>query len=314
MFRRDLALVFGSRLTWCFAAFSSLLIGHGFVQSLERAGTQRPPLHALDPMLFGLYMALCFCGPLIGARVLSLEKDRHTFHAHLLQVRSIAAVVLSKWIAATCGVWLLGLTVVPLLCLWHGSIGRAGMTDSVAPLLGYAIYSAYVAGIGMFAAAFTPSFRGAALLAMFSIAWNLSSDASTTIPALAFMQSNVIWSPGTYLQPFEQGRIELGALLWLIGATTTLVIWSGIGCRFDLRGWAAWRPFLAVTVVFAAILLLVRQAPGVWDLAQQSDAGTSQIVAPRRGLLLTLSYAGFPAAFLALGLGLLAARRRAARA
>src|SRR5512136_2502986 len=96
--RRELAIVFRSRVTWAQAAISALLVGHGFVLAVDlfTSGSRSvkasvlmarefdPLLGIVRPTLGGLYLALSLLGPLVAARPLAVEKERRTLGALLL--------------------------------------------------------------------------------------------------------------------------------------------------------------------------------------------------------------------------------------
>jgi hypothetical protein len=266
LLRRDLGIVFRARTTWWLALVSTLLVGHGFVRALERVRAGDGGGRALDPMLRGLYVALCICGPVVAARALSREKERRTFHALLLQVPSLSRVVLSKWLSGTLGVFLPWIALPVLLGLWRMTMGDIGLPAAYVTLVGYAFYSGYVAAVGVAAASLAGSFRGAVFLAWLTIGWNAAIDVSDSVEMLAWMQSNRVWSPATHLASFEHGQLALGSVTWLCAAISTWFTFGWIGCRFDLRGTRRWAAFALATVICAPACLLAREVPGSWDL------------------------------------------------
>src|SRR5207253_761304 len=92
MLGRELPIVLRARLTWLQAAFSALLVGHGFVLAVDlyAAGSRsaiahhlmtrefNPLLGIVRPTLGGLYLALSLLGPLAAVRPIAVEKERRT--------------------------------------------------------------------------------------------------------------------------------------------------------------------------------------------------------------------------------------------
>lgn len=265
--RSDLAVVLRARATWRLVGLCTVVVGYGFARSVELART-RAAAHPLRPCLSAFYLALCIFGPVIAARALAMEKERRTFHGLLLQARSIPRVLWNKFVAATVGVFMSWFAVALALCAWCALFDGLELPQASATLLGYAIYSAYVATVGLAAAALTPTFRSAVLLSWFMIAWNAAIDVSPSVDALTWLRSSVIWAPGSYLARFEQGEVALGAIAWLITAIATGLVYGWCGCRFDLRGARRWWFLILATVVCGAILMLVRELPGSWDIAR----------------------------------------------
>ena len=277
--RRELAQVLGARLTWLTAAAAALLVGHGFVLAVDlyTAASRAALGHALmtrefDPLLGivrptlgGLYLALSLFGPLLGARALALEKDRHTFYTRVLATGSVPALVARKWLAACAGTLLpLGAAAL-LLLLWRLCGGHLAPVETWLALLGQLHYAAFVAAVGVVAAAFTRGFAQAATAALLCVAFTWAVDAAEGFSALAWLGTATSWSPTTHLHAFETGTLALGSVGWFVGALAGMLALACAGCRFDLHG-----PRRAIAVVLAASLFVLgclglRRLPGAWD-------------------------------------------------
>src|SRR5215510_6363721 len=110
MLRRELAIVFRSRITWLAAALSALLVGHGFVLAVDlfTAGSRSalanalmsrefdPLLGIVRPTLGGLYLSVSLLAPIVAARAIAIEKERRTFAPLLLQTAAPLRLMLVK--------------------------------------------------------------------------------------------------------------------------------------------------------------------------------------------------------------------------
>jgi len=280
--RRELALVLGARITWLTAAVAAVLIGHGFVLAVDlyTAGSRSalentlmsrefdPLLGIVRPSLGGLYLALSLFGPLMGARVLALEKDRRTFHARLLAEGGVTSFVARKWLAALAGAGLPWLTTVIILLFWRMLGGHLALAETSIALGGQLLYAAFVTAVGLVAAAFTRSFSQAAIIALLAVAFTWAVDAADGFSALAWLGSATAWSPTTHLRPFEQGAIELGAVGWFAGVLLGLFALACVGCRFDLHGRRRGVAIVGAGLVLVVACLALRRMPGAWDISE----------------------------------------------
>jgi hypothetical protein len=105
-------------------------VGHGFVLAVDLYSAASRSVHAsvlmareLDPLLGivrptlgGLYVSLSLLGPLTCARGLSVEKERRTLHALLLQTAAPTRLLLAKTVSAIVAIALQ--LVAPLLDIW----------------------------------------------------------------------------------------------------------------------------------------------------------------------------------------------------
>ncbi len=267
MIRRELAIVFGARVTWLVAAFSALLVGHGFVLALDvYAAVSRSALdHALvrrelDPLsgivaptLGGLYLAAALLLPVIAARGLAIEKERGSYGALALRAGSTTAVVRAKLVAALAAAALL---VAPPLLLFVAYAIAGGHLDAIetaTAVLGHVLQLALIAVAAVASAAATRTVAQATVLA---IALSLASwaiDASNEFAALAWMGSLEWASIGRQLVPFERGILHLGSLAWLAAAIAAAAAIALVLARIEhtARRW-----YLAAAIAVVALPLL----------------------------------------------------------
>ena len=177
--------------------------------------------------------------------------------------------VARKWLAALCGALIPWLATVLVLLLWRLVGGHLAFAETFVALASQLLYAAFVTAIGLVAAAFTRSLSQAATAALLAVAFTWAIDAAEGFSALAWLGSATAWSPTTYLRPFEQGTLDLGAVGWFAGALAGLFVLACVGCRFDLHGVRR-----LVAVAAAALVLIVgcaalRHAPGAWDLSER---------------------------------------------
>ena len=244
MLRRELAIVLRARLTWLAAVLSALLVGHGFVLAVDlfSAGSRSvkgnalmarefdPLLGIVRPTLGGLYLAVSLLGPLVAARGLSIEKERRTFAALLLQNAAPARLVAAKFVAALAGVGLQMIAPLLLLGVWLAAGGHLALAETAVAFLAYVLYVALVTAIAVAAAAFVESLAQAATLAILVIAASWAVDASEGFAALVWLGSALDWSVTTHLYPMERGTLAVGALLWMatLAAGTLVMAWIGV--------------------------------------------------------------------------------------
>lgn len=280
--RRELALVFGSRVTWLTAAVAAVLVGHGFVLAVDlyTAGSRSalentlmsrefdPLLGIVRPSLGGLYLALSLFGPLVGARALALEKDRRTFYSRLLATGSAPAFVARKWLAALAGTLLPWVATLVIILVWRLMGGHVAPAETAVALLGHLLYAAFVAGIGLAAASFARGFAQAATAALLAVAFTWAVDAAEGFSALAWLGTAAAWSPTTHLRPFEQGALDLRAVGWFLGALGGLFALTCTGCRFDLHGPRRLGAVAAAALVLVVGCVTLRRIPSAWDASE----------------------------------------------
>jgi hypothetical protein len=282
MLARELAIVLRAGVTWLQAALAGLIVGHGFVLATDlysagsrSAAAQRlmsrefdPLLGIVRPTLGGLYLALSLLGPLVAARSLSIEKERRTFSALLLQTGTPLRLVASKAGAAFLGVALQLVAPVLLLAGWWSIGGHLGTAETAVAFLAYVLYLALITTLSVAAAAWTDTLAQAATLAILIVAASWAIDASEGFAALAWLGRALDWSVTTHLGPMERGTIGLGACLWMAAVTLGALAMACIGVRIDLsrpRRLAAVALVLLATATAGALAHRVRRGLDVTE-------------------------------------------------
>jgi ABC-type transport system involved in multi-copper enzyme maturation permease subunit len=270
LLRRELALVFGARVTWVVAAISAVLVGHGFVLALDiyssasRAAQGHQLLQqAVDPLsglvrptLGGLYLATAILLPVIAARGLAIEKERHSYGPLALRARSTHKVVIAKLVAALAAASLLLVAPVVLFVAFAACGGHLDARETATALVGHALDLTLVATTSVAAAAATRTVAQASVLAIALSLGSWAIDASGEFAALAWMGSLEWASIGHRLGPLERGVLHLGSLGWLLvagGAATAVAI---VIARIEhgARRWWIAGAIAAVTIVLLAVL------------------------------------------------------------
>jgi hypothetical protein len=245
MLARELAIVLRSPLTWLQACLSALLVGHGFVLAIDlySAGSRSvqastlmarefdPLLGIVRPTLGGLYLSLSLLGPIAAARVLSIEKERRTLDALLLQTASPARLLLAKFTAALAGVGLQLAAPIVLLLIWRLLGGHLALAETAVPLFGYGLYAVLIVATALMAAAWTGTLAQAATLAVLLVVASWAIDASEGFAALAWLGGALDWSVSTHLAPFERATVAVGACGWivLLAAAALVAAWGALG-------------------------------------------------------------------------------------
>ena len=277
--RRELAIALRAPAPWLAVALASLVVGHGFVLAIDLYTAASRSVTAgalmareLDPLLGVLrptFGSTAFCltllGPLVGARVLAVEVERHTLQARLLAVgspgRILAAKILAAWIA-------LALFVVPVvftMVLWWGSGGHLGAAEAITLLLGGLWHALLLACLSTAAAAWT---RGVAQAATLALAASLSAwvlDAAGEFAAINWLVPLGRLSSTPRLSPFEQGLVLPGAIAWLACACVGATALAYVGLRRDFR--PARRLLAGAAIAVATVLGLLASdgLRGGWD-------------------------------------------------
>jgi hypothetical protein len=273
--RRELALVFGARVTWVVAAISALLVGHGFILAVDlfTAASRTALVHPLmqremDPLagivvptLGGLYLATAILLPVIAARGLAVEKERRTYGALALAAGNTHRIVLAKLLAALAGA---GLLLVPPLVLFIGFAIAGGHLDAIetaTALLGHVLDLAFITAVAVAAAAAT---RTVAQATVFTITLSLASwaiDASSEFAALSWMGSLEWASIGRRLAPFGHAVLHLGSLAWLLVATASVTAIALVVARIDhgYRRWGIAAGIATLTLPMLVVLGLVHR-------------------------------------------------------
>jgi ABC-2 type transport system permease protein len=296
--RRELAIVFRSRVTWLAAALAAVLIGHGFVlavdlysassrsalASLLQAREMEPLAGIVRPTLGGFDLAVALLGPLVAARGFSAEKERRTYGALCLEAGSIARVVAIKIVGAILATLLL---LVPVLVALVTFVAVGGHLDTIEVLTGLGgavLHAGFVVGASLAAAAWTSTMAQAVAIGIIVSVASWAIDASEGFAALAWLGGAESWSVERQLAPFQKGIFAIGPLGWLLGAIGCGVALAFIGSRFD---WSPLRKAAASAGTVAAacfvMAFLVRHRRGYdWTEQQRQSFPPAAVEAIRR--------------------------------
>jgi hypothetical protein len=284
--QRELAIALRARITWVVATVAAVLVGHGFVLSLDlfsassrsalasalQAREMDPLAAVVRPTLGGADLAISLFVPLVAARVLSIEKERRTFGALCLLEGSSTRVVLKKLVAAGCAVPLL--LVSPLACF--AALGFAGAhldaVETGLALGGELFHSMLLTAVSIAAAAWTQNLAQAATVGIAASLTSWAIDAADGFAALAWLGGASAWSIEHRLEPFRRGVLSVGSLLWLATATATAVALALVGARFELRLARRLAYAASIVGVSAALLALVNQSRRGFDWSEQRRA------------------------------------------
>ncbi len=284
MLGRELAIVLRARLTWLQAGLSALLVGHGFVLAIDLYSAGSRSVHAsvlmareLDPLLGivrptlgGLYVSLSLLGPLAAARVLSVEKERRTLHALLLQTASPARVLGAKLVAASAAIALQLIAPVGLLVLWMLVGGHLAWVETAVSLIGYGLYAWLIAVLSIMAAAWTATLAQAVTLALLLVIASWAIDASEGFAALAWLGRALDWSVTTHLAPFEHATLALGACAWMLALTFGACLLALVGLRSDRSGFQRALALTGTLVLTVASCLLTQSIRRAFDLSEDA--------------------------------------------
>jgi ABC-2 type transport system permease protein len=287
MWRRELAIAFGARVTWVAAAIAALVVGHGFVLAIDLyTAASRAALAStlmrreLDPLagvvrptLGGCQLAVAVLVPVIAARLLAVEKERNTFGAAALVARSPGRVALTKVVSAlaVASLVLAGPVVLSLVFVVIG--GHLDAPELVLALSGHVLHGALVATVSIAAAAWTRTVAQATTLAIVVSLTSWALEAGEGFAALAWLGPLESASVSRQLAPFEAGIIHVGALLWFASAIGGMASAAWLGARFDLD--PKTRTFGGVALVIAisgglAFSMRVQQAHDWTELGRAS--------------------------------------------
>ncbi|HEY5948838.1 MAG TPA: hypothetical protein VIV40_25280 [Kofleriaceae bacterium] len=268
--RRELALVFGARVTWLVAAISALLVGHGFVLAIDLfSAASRSALghqllqRELDPLagivgptLGGLYLATALLLPVIAVRGLAVEKERRSYGALALRAGATHRIVLAKLVAAFAAAALLLLPPLVLFVAYAIAGGHLDAIETLTAVLGHALDLALIVAVSLAAAAATRTVAQATVLAIALSLGSWAIDASGELAALAWMGSLEWASIGRRLAPFEHGIFHLGSLAWLLVASASAATCAVVVGRIEhtMRRWWIASGTALVTLVLLALL------------------------------------------------------------
>jgi hypothetical protein len=246
--RRELGVAFGARLTWLVAAAGALVVGHSFVLAVDifaaasrsalssalQAREMDPLLGIVRPTLGGADLVVAVFGPLVAARVLSVEKERRTLGALCLLQGSSSTVVVKKLVAAYGAAMLLLVGPIVSFLVYALAGGRLDGIETTLAVGSEALHVALVTAVSVAASAWTSTLAQAAA---FGVLVSLSSwaiDAADGFAALAWLGSAHAWSIDRRLEPFQHGVLSLGSLVWLVAAIGGAVALALVGARFDV--------------------------------------------------------------------------------
>jgi hypothetical protein len=265
--RRELAIAFGTPVTWLVAAAAALLVGHGFVLAVELySASSRSALASLlqtremDPLagvvrptLGGADFAVSLLGPVIAARPLAIERERRTYEAICLMVGSSQRVLAQKMLASLLASGLMLIPSAVLLAGFRTLGGHLDLIETGVSLAGVALHLTLVAACALAAAAWTRTLAQAVTLGILVSLTSWAIDAAEGFAALAWLGGASAWSIEQRLLPFQRGVVALGSLFWLLAAIATAFGLALLGGSFvPMR-----RKLLAggVGVVVAGLLL-----------------------------------------------------------
>jgi hypothetical protein len=265
--RRELAIALRAPITWVVAAVSALLVGHGFMLSVDlysatsrsvlasalQAREMDPLVGIVRPTLGGLDLAISLFVPLVAARVLCVDKERRTFGALCLLEGSSHRIVFEKLVAALSAAALLFVAPVVAFVAFRATGAHFDGIETALALAGEGLHVLLVTVVSVAAASWTRSLAQAATL---GIVVSLSSwviDAAEGYAALAWLGGASAWSIERQLGPFQRGIVSVGSLIWLLAASAAATVLALTGARFDsprVRGAVA-----GVTGLVAGLIL-----------------------------------------------------------
>jgi hypothetical protein len=283
---RELAIALRARVTWIVAAIAALLVGHGFVLAMDlfsaasrsaTAGTLQsremdPLLGIVRPTLGGVDLALTILGPIVAARVVSIEKERRTLGALLLQVGSPHRVLLRKALASSLATSLLLLPALIYLVAYAFVGGHLDVPETVIAIAGALLHLLVVVAVSVAAAMWTRTFAQAITV---SVLFSLSSwmiDAGEGFAALAWLGRAESWSIERQLGPAQHGIIAMGPMLWLLVLVATSLAVAAIGARLD---WNVQRRSMATLPIALVALCALAGASSIrrgYDWTEQRRA------------------------------------------
>ncbi len=284
--RRELAIALRAPITWVIAALSALLVGHGFVLALDiysassrsalqsalQAREMDPLAGIVRPTLGGLDLAVSLLVPLVAARLLSVEKERHTFGGLCLLEGSPDRVVWKKLAAAGAAASLLFVAPVALFAAYSASGGHLDALETGWALLGEVLHAALVVAVSIAAAAWTRTLAQAATIGIVVSLTSWALDAAEGFAALAWLGGASAWSVERKLGPFQRGIVSLGSLGWMVVATALSVTIAMVGARFDQSRGRKAAVVAGATTAAAALLMVSAASHRAWDWTEQRRA------------------------------------------
>jgi ABC-2 type transport system permease protein len=280
---RELGIALRARITWLVAAATALLVGHGFVLSVDlfsassrsalanalQAKEMDPLAGIVRPTLGGVELAISLFAPLVAARILSIEKERRTFGALCLLEGSSTVVVLKKLVAALSATSTLLVAPVGVFVAYAVEGAHLDGIETALAVGGEALHLVLVTAVSVAAAAWTRSLAQAATLGIVFSLTSWAIEAADGFAALAWLGGASPWSIDRKLEPFQRGVLSVGSVAWLLSASVAAVLLGVVGARFDLsRGRRAALATLIV-LVSAAVLVVAGRSHRGYDWSEQ---------------------------------------------
>jgi hypothetical protein len=202
-------------------------------------------------MLGGVQLAASLLIPLIAARGLSIERERHSYAALALAAGGTSRVVAAKTLAAAAAASLMLLPVLALLALFGALGGHVAAPETSVAVLGHWLYGLAIAAASVAAAAATRTFAQAAMLAIALTLGSWAIDAGEGFAALAWLARFEWTSVAERLHAFEEGLVSAGAFGWLISlaAGALAIAFSAARIASVAERAAQTLPLLALTLV-----------------------------------------------------------------
>jgi hypothetical protein len=267
LLRRELEVTLRAPLTWWVAVLSALLVGHGFVLAVDLfsaasrsvasstllAREMDPLAGVVRPALGGLYLAVALLAPLVGARGVSVEKERRTFDGLVIQAGGPGPVLRAKLAAALAGGALMLAAPALLLGAWLALGGHLAPLETLTALSGHALHLLWIVALAFAAACFARTFAQAVAATLVVVVASWAIDASEGFAALAWLGAFLRFSVSSQLEPFERGLVPLsGVLFFGLLATAAFVA-------------AHRRP---VALAFAVLALAASGMHRAWDATE----------------------------------------------
>src|SRR5450432_2964969 len=266
--RRELAIAFRSRLTWVVAALSALLVGHGFILAVDlfsassrsalasalQSREMDPLAGIVRPTLGGLDLCLVLLGPLVAARPLAVEKERGTFGALCLAVRSPARVIGQKALASLLSCGLLFASPLIMLAAFRFAGGHIDMIETGTAFVGELLRTLVIVAVATAAAAWSRTLAQAATIGITFSLTSWAIDAADGFAALAWLGGASAWSLEGKLAPFQRGILPVGPVFWLFTVAATAMALAVVGAEFDRSSLVKAGRAIAIGVVGAVLL------------------------------------------------------------
>jgi ABC-type transport system involved in multi-copper enzyme maturation permease subunit len=284
--RRELAIAVRAPITWVVAAVSALLVGHGFILSVDlysassrsvlasalQAREMDPLAGIVRPTLGGLDLAIALFVPLVAARVLSVDKERRTLGALCLLEGSSDRVVLKKLVAALSAATLSFVAPVVAFVALRAVGGHVDGIETALALAGEGLHVLLIAAVSVAAASWTRTLAQAATLGILISLSSWAIDAADGFAALAWLGGVSAWSVERQLGPFQQGIVSAGSLVWLLAASAGAAVLALTGARFDSSRVQRAAVAVATVLVLGLILFAAAKSHRAYDWSEQRRA------------------------------------------